>query len=130
MIVLVQAVMTAATLCFAFGYAQRIRNNALHRRWMATGIVLTAGIAVVLVIGVHVFGATYGPSPWLVDLLGSEGAAWRVLRAHRVLASVTFLVLAAQGVTGWRRHPLHRRLWRLAVPLWIASYGSGMIIFQ
>jgi len=130
MILLVQAVMTAATVCFALGYVQRFRDNARHRAWMAAGIVLTIGIAVVLVAGVHLFGATYGPAPWLIDLMGGEAPARQVLSAHRALATLTFLALVAQGFAGWRRHPLHRRLWRLVIPLWIASYGSGMIIFQ
>ena len=130
MILLVQAVMTAATICFVAGYTQRHRNNPLHRRLMALGFLLTVLIAVVLVAGVHLFGAGYGPADWLVAATGGEEPARAVLIAHRALATLTFLALLAQVITGWRRHPLHHRLWRLAIPLWLLSYVSGMAIFQ
>lgn len=130
MIPIVKAVMSAATLCFALGYTQRFRNNALHRRLMALGFLLTLSIALVLVAGVHLFGATYGPAPWLSALLGGEGPARAVLTAHRALATVTLLALLAQVISGWRRHPLHRRLHRWVVPLWLITYASGMTIFQ
>ena len=130
MIALVQVVMSAATLAFALGYWLRHRDNLWHRRLMALGFLLTISIAVVLVAGVHVYGATYGPAGWLIGLLGGEGPARLVLIAHRGLATLTFLFLAAQVYTGWRRHPLHHRLHRAVVPLWLASYVSGLFIFQ
>ena len=129
-VVLLQIVMSAATVCFAAGFAVRHSNNALHRKLMATGFVLTAAIAVVLVIAVNVFGATYGPADWLLTAAGGETGARGVLIAHRIVATVTFLFLLAQVITGWRRHPLHHRLYKAVVPLWLITYVSGMTIFQ
>jgi uncharacterized membrane protein YozB (DUF420 family) len=96
---------------------------------MAAGFFLTVAVALVLVAGVRAFGATYGPADWLVAALGNPGARG-VLLLHRALATLTFLVLLAQVISGWRRHRLHRRLARLLVPLWLLSYGSGLVIFQ
>jgi uncharacterized membrane protein YozB (DUF420 family) len=130
MIAAVQAVMSAATLAYALGYWLRHRDNLWHRRLMALGFVFTLAIAVVLVAGVHLYGATYGPADWLVQALGGDRPARVVLIVHRGLATLTFLLLAAQVYTGWRRLPLHHRLHRAVVPLWLLSYVSGMFIFQ
>ncbi len=128
-IALIQIFMSAATASFAAGYHFRHRNNALHRKLMLLGLLLTVGIAVVLVVGVHVFDATYGPAPWLVDLAGGEEGARVVLVLHRIFASVTLVLLLVQVVTGIRRLPLHRRLYKVVVPAWLVSYATGMVIF-
>ena len=129
MILLVKLVFTAATLCFAVGFANRHRNNALHQRLMIAGFLLTLTIAVVLLAGVYIFGATYSPAGWLVDLTGGQQGARAVLIIHRVLATVALLFLIAQIVTGLRRLPLHRRLFRPVIALWLVTYLSGMTIF-
>lgn len=129
LILLVQIVMTAATLCYAAGLAVRHSNNPLHRALMLTGFGFTLGIAVVLVVGVHVFGATYGPAEWLVGM-GNHGFAYGVLIAHRLLATVTFLLLVAQVITGIRRQPAHHWLFKPVIPLWLLTYVSGMVIFE
>ncbi|MBI4083524.1 MAG: DUF420 domain-containing protein [Candidatus Lambdaproteobacteria bacterium] len=128
MITLVKLVMSTATFCFILGYALRHRNNRLHRRWMVAGFALALAIAIVLVVGVQLFHAPYGPSFWLVELAGERGARI-VLTCHRVLATVALLALIGQVVTGIRRHPLHRRLYRATIPLWLAAYVSGMFLF-
>ena len=129
MILAVKLVFTAATFAYALGYWYRIRNNSLHRVLMAIGFALTLTIAVVLVVGVHGFGETYAPAPWLVAAAGSAPLAHGVLVAHRMLATAALLVLIAQLLTGWRRHPAHARLARYTVPLWLATYGSGLVVF-
>ncbi len=129
MIIVVKLVFAAATLAYALGYFNRIRNNALHRRLMALGFLLTLGIAVALLVGVYGFHSTYGPAGWLVDLSGGAGPARIVLLAHRAVASLTLLFLIAQIVTGVWRHPLHRRLFRIVIPLWLISFATGLVIF-
>jgi uncharacterized membrane protein YozB (DUF420 family) len=124
----IKAFMSLATLCYAFGYALRHRNNALHRRIMAGGFVLTIAIAVVLVVGVHFFGASYRPAFWLVESLG-EARAHTVLLIHRAIATLTFLLLALQAISGARRLPLHSKLYPFTILTWIISYISGMFIF-
>ena len=120
--------MSLATLCYAFGYALRHRDNPLHRKVMTGGFVLTIAIAVVLVVGVQVFGATYRPAFWLVEWAG-EGRAYTVLLVHRAIATLTFLLLVTQVISGVRRLPLHSRLYPFTILAWIISYVSGMFIF-
>ena len=129
MIVAVKLVFTAATLAYLVGFLNRTRNNPFHQKMMLLGFVLTLGIAVVLIVGVHVFGSTYAPAQWLVGLAGGDAGAKGVLIAHRALSTLTLVVLIMQIVTGWRRHPWHHRLYRAVVPLWCASYLTGLVIF-
>lgn len=121
--------MTLATLCYAFGYAMRHRNNLLHRRAMALGFCLTLAIAAVLVVGVQGFGAGYRPAYWLVEWSGGEQRARFILLVHRSLATVSLGLLIAQVVSGIRRLPLHRLLHPFTIAGWIISYVSGMFIF-
>ena len=130
LILSVQIVMTAATVCFVAGLRVRHTNNPLHRKLMLAGFLLTIGIAVVLVVGVHAFGLSYSPAGWLVAGVGSEEAARGVLIAHRLVATLTLLVLLGQVITGIRRHPAHRWLYMAVVPLWLVSYVSGLFIFE
>lgn len=129
MIFAVKLLMTLATLCYAIGYAARRRDNWLHRRIMFAGFLLTLGIAVILVAGVHGFGATYRPAYWLVRAAGGPERAGGVLIVHRVIASTTLVALAAQVISGLRRDPLHGRLYPYTIGLWLISYVSGMFIF-
>lgn len=129
MILAVKVVMTLATLCFAIGYAARQRDNRLHRRMMLAGFVLTLSIAVILVVGVHGFGAAYRPAYWLARAAGGPERAQWVLIMHRLLASVALVALVAQVVSGLRRDPLHRRLYPYTIGLWLVTYVSGMYLF-
>ncbi|MCH8075762.1 MAG: DUF420 domain-containing protein [SAR324 cluster bacterium] len=129
MILLVKLVFTAATLCYAVGFANRHRNNPLHRRLMISGFLLTLAIAVVLVVGVQIFDATYAPAEWLVSVTGGEQAAGTVLIVHRLVATVALLFLIAQIVTGLRRLPQHKWLFRPVIALWLVTYVSGLTIF-
>ncbi len=129
MILLVKLFMSIATVFYVVGLTQRHRNNPLHRKLMLAGFGCTVGIAVVLVVGVQIFGAGYGAALWLVDLAGGEEGAGRVLIIHRIFATLTLLLLIAQIIAGLRRHPIHRRLYLAVVPTWLITYLSGMVIF-
>ena len=120
--------MSLATLCYAFGYALRHRNNPLHRKVMLTGFLLTLAIAVVLVGGVQIFGAGYRPAFWLVDWVG-DARARTVLLVHRGFATVTLVLLLTQVYSGIRRLPLHSKIYPFTILFWIVSYVSGMFIF-
>ena len=124
----VKLCMTLATLCFAFGYALRHRDNRRHRQLRLVGFGLTVAIAVVLVAGVQGFGATYRPAFWLIEWLGETGAR-TVLLVHRAIATGAFLLLATQVYSGARRLPLHAALYPFTVLAWIVAYVSGMFIF-
>lgn len=128
-ILTVKLVMSLATLLYAFGYAMRRRNNLLHRRAMAGGFCATLAIAVVLVVGVNFFGASYRPAFWLLEAMGGEARARLVLLVHRGIATLSLALLAGQVYSGVRRLPLHRRLYPLTIGAWIVSYVSGMFIF-
>lgn len=129
MILAVKLAMTAATLCYAIGYAARRRNNRLHRQAMAAGFALTLAAAALLVAGVYAFGTGYRPAYWLVRGLGSPERARVVLVIHRVIAALALLAVATQVVLGVRRDPLHRRLYPYVIALWLISYVSGMFVF-
>lgn len=129
MIVAVKLVFSAATLAYALGLMLRHSNNRLHQMMMGLGFLLTLGIAVVLVVGVYGFGSTYAPAQWLIGLAGGEGGARIVLLIHRGFATVSLLLLIAQIVAGLRRHPLHKRLYKVVIPAWIISYISGLFFF-
>lgn len=129
MILAVKIVFTLATLAYVAGLRVRHSNTALHRKLMALGFLLTLGIAVILVVGVHGFGGTYGAAPWLVALTGSERGAHMVLLVHRAFATVTLVLLITQIITGIRRHPLHGRLAPWTFGCWMVSFVSGLVVF-
>ncbi|MDH4122346.1 MAG: DUF420 domain-containing protein [Deltaproteobacteria bacterium] len=130
MILFIQLGMTAATVLFAVGLWHRHRNNALHRKLMATGMGVFLSTAVGLVAWVNLAGATYAPAPWLVELAGGEPQARRVLTAHRGLATLAFIWMALTAHAGAKRLPRHKQMAPWAVVLWLAAYGSGLVIFQ
>lgn len=127
MILAVKIVMTIATLFYIVGFSYRTRNNGLHRKLMITGFIFTLSIALVLAAGVNIFGAGYTPAPWLASVAGDGAGA--VLIAHRLLATLSLLLLISQVAAGLLRHPWHRRLARLTIPAWLVTYVSGMAVF-
>lgn len=127
MIITVKIVFTVATLLFARGLWIRPKTASTHGYWMLGGLCATLGTAVVLIVGVNVYGATYSPASWLVSMAGDH-AKW-VLLIHRGISTLTFVLLLIQGWAGWRRHPLHLRLYKIVIPLWLTSYLSGLTIF-
>ena len=129
MILGVKLVMSVATLLFAAGLIFRHRNNLWHRKLMMAGFATTLGIAIVLVVGVNGFGSTYSPAVWLVGMTSAAVARW-ILILHRVNATVTFLLLILQAISGYRRSPLHNRLYPATIGFWLISYFSGLVIFQ
>ena len=129
MIIAVKLVMTIATVLFALGLYQSKKNINLHRLYMKLGFLSTLSIAVVLVVGVHFFGATYGPAGWLVKVFGSESTAGIILVLHRFFATVTLGFLITQVVTGIIRHPLHLKIYRYVIITWLISYTSGLVLF-
>lgn len=129
MIVAVKLVFTVATLFYIAGYSMRIRNNALHQKLMGLGFACTLGIAVTLLVGVYGFDGTYSAAMWLEDMAGGAEGARAVLLTHRGVATLTLLVLIVQILAGLKRHPLHKRLFKVLIPLWIVTYVSGLVIF-
>ncbi len=128
MILVVKCLMTFATVLFVVGYRVAGKHDQLHRRLMISGLVSFLGVAMVLVVGVHVYGATYEAAAWAVRLFGGRGSL-NLLIAHRGVATISALLLLAQAWTGWKRRSVHPRMARLTLALWLVSYISGSFLF-
>lgn len=119
--------LSASTACLAVGYAARHRANGLHRRLMTVGIALAWGGAAVLVAGRGGLGLPLHPAYWLSDLTGSPRAVVILVAVQQAFGGLALLVLVAQGVLGRLRHPLHRPVSRVALPLWLLVWVSAMV---
>lgn len=112
--------MGASLICFYTAFFFRVRNNALHRRLAALGVVLNLLSSVYLI--------------WSVRLAGIEmGSAYplAVVTAHRAFATVMALVMLLMVYTGMRHKlTLHRGLSRLFLPGYTLTYFSGMVVFH
>ena len=126
MIVIAKCFLSAATLCFAVGYAARGRANWLHRRLMTLGVALAWGGALVLLSGHIGLDLPLRPAYWLADVTGSARAGEIVVAVQQSLALLGLLVLTVQMVLGVRRHPLHRVVALAALPLWLVVWISSM----
>ena len=114
---------TAAVLLVGAFIAIRRRAVGVHR-----ALVLGAfGASTLFLAGYllyHAFGAgaqTYtGPVPWLY---------YPILVSHIVLA-VTIVPLALVTLRrGWTRHPSHRRIARVTLPIWLYVSTTGVAVF-
>lgn len=126
MIFIVKLFLTAATACLAVGYAARHRANPLHRRLMALALALAWGAAVVLVSGRAGLGLPARPAFWVLELAGGGRGAFVLTAVHQGFAAVALVVLTAQAVLGRLRHPLHRPVAWVALPLWLAVWVTAM----
>lgn len=111
------AVMLASVGCFVQAFRRRF-VTPIHKRWALTGMALSIGGIVVVILLTYVFG-------WRVDHRYSS-----VVRIHRMLAlGATALVLLI-GYTGWRRSPIHKRLYVVFFPLYAATVLTALIGYQ
>ena len=113
----------ATVLLVAAFIAIRRRAVTVHR-----ALVLCAfGASTLFLVGYllyHAFGegpqAYLGPVPWLY---------YCILISHIVLA-VTIVPLALITLRrGWTRHPSHRTIARVALPIWLYVSITGVAIF-
>lgn len=126
LIVIIKLFFSAASACFAIGYAARRRANALHRPVMTLGLALAwAGVAVLLV-GRLGLGLPLPPAYWLPEALGSARAASILATVQQAVGAVALLALSAQALLGRERHPLHRPLAWAALPLWIVTWVTTL----
>jgi hypothetical protein len=126
LILLSKLFFSAATACLGAGYAARWRANPLHRRLMATGVVLAWGGALVPLLGWLALGLPVHPAFWLEELTGSTRAAGILAIVQQALGGVALATLTAQAVLGRLRHPLHRPLAWAALPLWLLIWVTTM----
>ncbi len=134
MAVTLKLLLSAATLCFALGYASRHRDNrgnrgnSTHRHWMMWGLALAWTVPIVWGAG-GVLGVNLRPGYWLIDLLGGEGRAHLLAGFQKGMTMLALLVLGFQGWLGLRRAPLRRTLSYAVILLWLCSYVTGMFFY-
>ena len=108
------AVMVASLACFAQAYRTRL-VTPVHKRWGTAGAALSLGGIVVVLIATYLLD-------WRVDQRLPD-----VVRVHRVLAlGATALVLLI-GISGWKRWPIHTRLYMPFFPLYVATVATALI---
>ena len=118
--------MSLAMALFLAGYAFRRRNNRLHRALMLAAIATTTLTAAALLMAVHVLSG----GDFRVAGFFPRAPHWVIL-AHRIAASVAFLLMFAMAWTGYRRIRLwHVRLHFVFFPLFVLVYISGLLIFE
>ena len=114
---------TAAVLLVSAFIAIRRAAVGVHR-----ALVLGAfGASTLFLAGYllyHAFGAgsqTYtGPVPWLY---------YPILVSHIVLAATIVPLALVTLRRGWTRHPSHRRIARVTLPIWLYVSITGVAIF-
>lgn len=134
MTVTLKLLLSAATFCFALGYASRHgidrgdRGNLTHRKWMMCGLALAWTVPIAWGTGA-LLGVRIRPGYWLIDLLGGEGRAHLLAGFQQGMTLLALLVLGFQGWLGLRRAALHRTLARGVILLWLCSYVTGMFFY-
>ncbi len=117
--------MTAAAVLFSVGYALRKRNNRAHRIVMSAAVATTLLAALALVFAVHFL---FGGDRTLAGFI-PVAPDWVVL-AHRITASVAFLLMLVMAWSGaTRRRGLHVALHAWFLALFMVVYISGLLIF-
>lgn len=129
LIVIIKLFFSAASACFGIGYAARWRANWLHRRLMAAGLALAWGGVAVLLAGRLGLELPARPAFWLAEALGSAHAAAIVAAVQQGLGALALLALSVQAELGRQRHPLHRPLAWVALPLWILTWVTTLFVY-
>ena len=110
-------VMGAGLACFAQAWRHRF-DTPRHKRWGVTGVALSlTGIAVVLV------GAWLGG--WRVEERLPD-----VVLFHRRIAYVGTALLLLVAVTGALRLPLHKRLYVVFLPVYVAVLLTAIVGYR
>lgn len=110
-------VMVASLGCFVQAWRTRLATP-VHKRWGVSGVALAlAGIVVVLIV-------TYALG-WRV-----EQRFPTVVRIHRTLALAATALMLFVGFTGWRRMPIHTRLYVVFLPLYLATVATALLGYR
>lgn len=114
---LYMAVMTAGLACFVQAWRHR-RVTPVHKRWGITGTAISLGGIVVVLLGAEVFGWRVDARlPWLVTI-------------HRQIALVSTALLILTAVTGAMRARIHKKLYVLFLPMYVAALVTAIIGYQ
>jgi hypothetical protein len=99
------AVMTAAMVCFLQAFRVRF-DTPRHKRWGVTGVLVSLGGIVVVLLGASLWG-------WTVDQRWPGVILW-----HRRLAYVGTALILLIGVSGALRWRIHTRLYLVFLPVY------------
>jgi uncharacterized membrane protein YozB (DUF420 family) len=118
--------MTVALLFYLAGFYYRRRDLRIHRILMSLGIFSTVAAAVALLVAVRLIHDGDRVAAGFVSAVDE----WIVV-AHRVVASVTFVLMFVMLGTGiGRRRAIHVATARWFLPLYVIVYISGLLIFK
>ena len=106
-------VMLASLACFGQAYRTRL-DTPVHKRWGMTGMALSVGGIVVVLVLTYAFG-------WRVEQRYPD-----VVRVHRALALLATALVLFIGISGWRRWPIHTKLYLAFFPLYIATVATAL----
>jgi hypothetical protein len=111
------AVMAVALACFLQAFRRRL-ETPVHKRWGILGTCLSLGAIALVIAGGRLFG-------WEVEVR----LPW-VVAVHRKIALGSTALLILTAVTGALRHRLHRRLYVVFLPVFIAALLTAMIGYR
>jgi hypothetical protein len=109
-------VMAAALGCFLAAFATR-KDTPVHKRWGIAGVSIDLGGTAVVLFVYRVLGWTAPPND--PDLV----------RWHRGFAYAATALVVLVGVSGWRRWPLHTRLWPAFLPVYAVTYALALLAY-
>ena len=110
-------VMGASLVCFFRALALR-HQTPRHRRWGIAGVALAIGGIVVVVVAYRVFG-------WVVDQRYPSVVDW-----HRRVAYAATALVVLVGVSGARRWPIHKQLYKVFLPLYVLALALAAVGYQ
>jgi len=111
------AVMGTGLFCFAQAWRHRF-DTPRHRRWGITGVVTSLTGIVVVLVGAWLWG-------WRVEERLPD-----VVLVHRRIAYAGTALLLLVGVSGARRWPLHKRLYVLFLPVYVAVLLTAIVGYR
>lgn len=115
-----------AALCLIAGWlAIRARRKALHRTLMLSAFVASA----VFLVGYVVYHYVHGDTPFRG--VGPIRIVYFSILISHILLSIAVVPLALTMLYfAWRRHfARHRRVGRIALPIWLYVSVTGVAIF-
>ena len=110
-------VMAAGLGCFLQAFRHR-RTTPVHKRWALFGTALSLGGIAVVLLGAEFLG-------WRVEARYPE-----VVAVHRKIALAATALLILTAVTGALRMGLHKRLYIVFLPVYVASLVTAMIGYR
>ncbi len=110
-------VMAAGLVCFLKAFQSRL-DTPVHKRWGITGMALSLGGIAVVLLGAWLWD-------WRVDERLPD-----VVRFHRAAAYGAVGLMVLVSVTGALRHPLHKKLYIVFLPVYVVVLVTAMVGYR